>query len=98
MEKRGKIVETGRKKTDRAEKQKKQTERKKQKKADRTERGADMNNSGTTTYEKVLIPVRLPPEVYEQVMERVHQQKKTHRGYSMNQYLTDLILKDLQKK
>ncbi len=54
-----------------------------------------MNNSGTPTYEKVLIPVRLPPELYEKVMEQVHQKKKEHRGYSMNQYLTELLTKDL---
>lgn len=57
-----------------------------------------MNNCGTPTYEKVLIPVRLPPEIYAEVMELVHQQKKTHRGYSMNQYLTELLLRDLNEK
>ena len=56
-----------------------------------------MNNSGTPTYEKVLIPVRLPPEIYEEVIERVHQRKKKHRGYSMNQYLTELLSKDLKE-
>lgn len=57
-----------------------------------------MANCGTPTYEKVLIPVRLPPDVYEAVMEQVHQEKKKRRGYSMNQYLTEVILKDLQAK
>ena len=59
--------------------------------------GINMNNSGTPTYEKVLIPVRLPPELYEKVMEQVHQKKKEHRGYSMNQYLTELLTKDLNE-
>ena len=58
--------------------------------------GVFMNNSGTPTYEKILIPVRLPPEIYEKVMERVHLKKKKHRGYSMNQYLTELLCKDLK--
>ena len=57
-----------------------------------------MNNSGITSYEKVLIPVRLPPEIYDEVMELVHKRKKDHRGYSMNQYLTELILQDLQEE
>lgn len=57
-----------------------------------------MNNCGTPTYEKILIPVRLPPEIYEAVIEQVHQQKKKHRGYSMNQYLTELLLKDLKER
>ena len=36
-----------------------------------------MANCGTPTYEKVLIPVRLPPDVYEAVMEQVHQEKRS---------------------
>lgn len=57
-----------------------------------------MGNCGTPTYEKVLIPVRLPPEVYEEIMELVHEQKKEHRGFSMNQYLTELVVKDLKSR
>ena len=57
-----------------------------------------MGNCGTPTYEKILIPVRLPPEIYEAVIEQVHLKKKKQRGYSMNQYLTELIRKDLQGK
>ena len=34
-----------------------------------------MGNCGTPTYEKILIPVRLPPEIYEAVIEQVHQKK-----------------------
>ena len=56
-----------------------------------------MNNSNTPTYQKVMIPLRLPREVYEQMMEEVHKRKKIDRGYSVNQYVTELLTADLKK-
>ena len=57
-----------------------------------------MNNSNTPTHQKIMIPLRLPRDLYEQMMEAVHARKKTERGYSANQYLSDLLTKDLGKK
>ncbi len=57
-----------------------------------------MNNSDTPTYQKIMIPLRLPPEVYEQMVEKVQKRKKQERGYSINQYLTEMLEEDLKKK
>ena len=57
-----------------------------------------MNNSNTPTHQKIMIPLRLPREVYEQMIEEVHKRKKIDRGFSVNQYLSDLLTKDLGKK
>ena len=57
-----------------------------------------MNNSETPTCQKVMFPVRLTPELYRAMMDRVQSEKKDERGYSVNQYLTELIEKDLKKK
>ena len=56
-----------------------------------------MNTTQTLTEEKVMIPVRIPKELYYTMMEMIHHRKADTRGYSMNQYLTDLIEKDLHK-
>ena len=40
-----------------------------------------MNKSDTPTKQKVSIPLRLPPELYEQMMELIHERKKEERGY-----------------
>lgn len=45
-----------------------------------------------------MIPLRLPPEIYEQMMEVVQKKKKKERGYSVNQYLTEILSKDLKEK
>ena len=58
--------------------------------------GANMNTSGTITYEKVKLTLRLPPEVYNLMIEHVHEIQKDCRAYSINQYLTDLITHDLR--
>ena len=55
-----------------------------------------MNTSGTPTYEKVRFSLRLPPEVYNLMMEHIHEVQKDCRAYSINQYLTDLITHDLR--
>ncbi|MBQ3482761.1 MAG: hypothetical protein IJA78_01135 [Clostridia bacterium] len=57
-----------------------------------------MNKSDTPTKQKISIPLRLPPEIYEQMMEVVQKKKKKERGYSVNQYLTELLTKDLEEK
>ena len=57
-----------------------------------------MNKSDTPTKQKIPIPLRLPPELYEQMMELIHEGKKDERGYSINQYLTEILSKDLEEK
>ena len=57
-----------------------------------------MNKSKTPTKQKIPIPLRLPPELYEQMMELIHERKKEERGYSVNQYLTEILTKDLEEK
>ena len=57
-----------------------------------------MNKSDTPTKQKIPIPLRLPPELYEQMMEVVQKKKKKERGYSVNQYLTEILIKDLEEK
>ena len=57
-----------------------------------------MNKSDTPTKQKISIPLRLPPELYEQMMEVVQKKKKKERGYSVNQYLTEILIKDLEEK
>ena len=55
-----------------------------------------MNKSNTPTYEKIMIPLRLPPEIYSRMMDEVQRRKKDERGFSVNQYLTDILIKDLK--
>ena len=57
-----------------------------------------MNKSETPTKQKIPIPLRLPPDLYEQMMEVVQKKKKKERGYSVNQYLTEILTKDLEEK
>ena len=57
-----------------------------------------MNKSNTPTYEKIMIPLRLPPEIYHRMMDEVQRKKKDERGYSVNQYLTEILSKDLERK
>ena len=57
-----------------------------------------MNKSDTPTKQKISIPLRLPPEIYEQMMEVVQKKKKKERGYSANQYLSEILTKDLEEK
>lgn len=57
-----------------------------------------MNKSNTPTYEKIMIPLRLPPEIYSRMMDEVQRKKKAERGYSVNQYLTEILTKDLEDK
>ena len=57
-----------------------------------------MNKSNTPTYEKIMIPLRLPPEIYSRMMDEVQRRKKGERGYSVNQYLIEILTKDLEDK
>lgn len=57
-----------------------------------------MNKTKTPTYEKIMIPLRLPPEIYNRMMEVVQKRKKDERGYSVNQYLTEILSNDLEGK
>lgn len=57
-----------------------------------------MNNSKITTREKVMLPLRLPPDVYQKVRKKVNAKKDDVRGYSINKYLTELVMKDLGVK
>ena len=55
-----------------------------------------MNTSGTPTCEKVKFLLRLPPEIYNLMVEKIHEEQKDCRGYSINQYISDLIAHDLR--
>ena len=57
-----------------------------------------MNKSSTPTYQKIMIPLRLPPEIYHRMMDEVQKKKKEERGYSVNQYLTEILSRDLEEK
>ncbi len=56
-----------------------------------------MNKSKTPTSEKIGIPLRLEPKLYEKMMDRVQKMKKEQRGYSINQLLTELLEKELKE-
>lgn len=56
-----------------------------------------MNKSDTPTSEKIMIPLRLPPDTYKTMMQKVRDIKdNAHRGYSVNQFITELIEKELK--
>ena len=57
-----------------------------------------MNKTDTPTYGKVCLTLRLPPEVYADLMEYVYEKKKGERGFSINQHITEVLTKSLKKK
>ena len=57
-----------------------------------------MNKSEIPTYQKIMLPLRLEPEIYDLMVARVQKRKKKTRGYSINQYLTELIEEDLKRR
>lgn len=57
-----------------------------------------MNKSDTPTKQKVPIPLRLPPILYQKMVDEVQRRKKESRGYSINQFLTDLISNELENE
>ena len=63
-----------------------------------SKRGDVMNTSDTPTHQKIMIPLRLPPNIYDLMMSEVQKRKKKERGYSVNQYLTEILSKDLKKR
>ena len=54
-----------------------------------------MNKTDVIPYEKIMMTLRLPPETYQKMMDKVHREKKKQRGYSANQFLTSIIEKEL---
>lgn len=57
-----------------------------------------MNKSDVLTAEKIMLPLRLSPDIYNKVRKTVNDKKNKERGYSINQYLTELITRDLEEK
>lgn len=57
-----------------------------------------MNVTGVKTNEKVMMTLRLPVDTYWDLLDRVQLLKKEKHGYSINQYLTELIEKDISGK
>ena len=57
-----------------------------------------MNKTMTPTVFKKTFPLRLPPETYKKVRDRVQIEKdKGNYAYSINDYLTEIIEKDLER-
>ena len=56
-----------------------------------------MNKTNTPTYGKVCLTLRLPPELYGELMEFVYEKKKGERGFSINQHITEVLTKSLKK-
>lgn len=57
-----------------------------------------MNKTMTPTVFKKTFPLRLPPETYKKVRDRVQIEKdKGNYAYSINDYLTEIIEKDLKR-
>jgi len=56
-----------------------------------------MNKTDVITYEKVMMTLRLPPETYANMIDKVQKIKKEERGFSVNQYLTELVERDLKE-
>lgn len=58
-----------------------------------------MNNTKTPTAEKKIFPLRLPPDLYKEVRKEVQKEKdKGNYSYSINDYLTEIIEKELKEK
>lgn len=51
-----------------------------------------MNNTKTPTVEKIVFPLRLPPDLYKEVRKEVQKEKdKGNYSYSINDFLTEII-------
>ncbi len=56
-----------------------------------------MNRTKTPTANKEVFPLRLPPETYKKVRKIVQAQKENgNYSYSINEYLTAVIEKELK--
>ena len=60
--------------------------------------GEYMNKTGLATNSKQKYVLRIPPDLYAEIWEKVIERKTKKPGYSINEYLTDLINKDLRGK
>ena len=55
-----------------------------------------MNKTKTRTADKKTFPLRLPPDTYKKVRDIVQEEKnKGNYAYSINDYLTAIIKKEL---
>ena len=58
-----------------------------------------MNKTKTPTVDKKIFPLRLPPDMYKKVRDKVQQEKdKGNYAYSINDFLTEIIEKGLNEK
>lgn len=57
-----------------------------------------MNKTGVATNSKQKYVLRIPPDLYAELWKKVIERKTKKPGYSINEYLTDLINKDLRGK
>lgn len=57
-----------------------------------------MNKTKTSTANKKTFPLRLPPDIYKKVRDRVQKEKdKGNYAYSINDFLTEIIEKGLEE-
>ena len=55
-----------------------------------------MNTFDIKTKEKVMVPLRIPADLYQGITMIIREEKDNgNRGYSMNQYLSELLEKDI---
>lgn len=58
-----------------------------------------MNKTKTPTANKKTFPLRLPPDIYKKVRDRVQNEKdKGNYAYSINDFLTEVIERGLEEK
>ncbi len=57
-----------------------------------------VNKTGVATHSKQKFVLRIPPELYAEIWKKVIDRKTKNPGYSINEYLTDLINQDLKGK
>lgn len=57
-----------------------------------------MNKTNTPTAYKKVFPLRLPPDIYKLIREKVQIEKeKGNYGYSINDFLTQIIEDSLKE-
>ena len=58
-----------------------------------------MNKTKTPTVDKITYPLRLPPKLYKEIRAKVSGIKeKDNYAYSINDFLTELIEKEIIEK
>ena len=45
-----------------------------------SKRGEELNKSDVPTYKKIMIPLRLPPDVYQKILDKVRKEKEVKRA------------------